>query len=341
MNPTPSPPSIGTRNAGNHRAVLGLILATIALAAIPAAGVELPRTTVGVMPFAVDGAAFTEAQGQVIGELITAELLTTARYTVVERIQLDKAARELDLQGTGQIDPMTAVAIGRRVGAQVVVIGTLAGGGSEQLALGRVVDVGTGEVMVARSLEVSGGSLLGAARTLVADLTAREEQLATALHEKARRRASLGQTAAAIDAYETLIHRYSRTSVGPTAVIDLARFHLQEGGYFDAADHAESLLETFPDHELAEEALFILAESKYFTVYGDPDRVADPRAFLQTWQERQSGQGADPLDSIRLKAALAQDAKQKYQLLLAEFPDTAHAAVARQRLSRINAPGGH
>ena len=322
-------------------AVFAAALLALLATALPLAARELPRTTTAVMPFTVDGPAFADGQGSLIGELITAELLSTGRHTVVERIQLDKATRELNLQGTGQIDPTTAVAVGRRVGAQVVVIGTLAGTEQERLALARVVDVATGEVILARTLEVAGGSLLGVARTLVESLTAKEDDLARDLHDKAQRRARLGQTESALDAYEHLAERYSRTSVGPQAVIALARFHLDEGGYFDAADHAESVLETYSDHPLAEEALFLLAEAKYFTVYGDPERVRDPRAFLQTWQDRQGGQGMDPQESIRLKAALAQDAKQKYQLLLAEYPDTEHATVARQRLDRINAPGGH
>jgi outer membrane protein assembly factor BamD (BamD/ComL family) len=322
---------------GLRAAAMLALLAT----ALPLAARELPRTATAVMPFTVDGPAFADGQGNVIGELITAELLATGRHTVVERIQLDTATRELNLQATGQIDPTTAVAVGRRVGAQVVVIGTLAGTEQERLALARVVDVATGEVILARTMEVAGDSLLGVARSLVESLTEKENDLARDLFDRAERRARLGQTESALDAYEHLATRYSRTSVGPRAVIALARFHLDEGGYFDAADHAESVLETYPEHPLAEEALFLLAEAKYLTVYGDPDRVTDPRAFLKTWQDRQSGQAADPQESIRLKAALAQDAKQKYQLLLAEYPDTEHATVARQRLARINASGGH
>lgn len=301
---------------------------------------EIPRTTVAVMPFNVEGSAFSPGQGQVMAELLTGELLATAQYTIVERVQLNKAAAELSLQAGGQVDPTTAAALGQKVGAQVVVVGTLAGEGNDKLVMGRFIDVGKGTVLAAKNLSAGSGSLLKVAGDLVGALVQSEEKLAVDLQKEARRQNKLGQTEAALDSYQKLTARYPRTSVAADAVLNLARFHLDEGDYFTAADYAESVLETYSDNPLTEEALFILAESKFFTVYGDPRRETDPRAFLETWRNKQSGQGADASESIRLKARLSQDAKQKYELLLAEFPATPHSTVVKERLAAINRHGG-
>ena len=77
-------------------------------------------------------------------------------------------------------------------------------------------------------------------------------------------------------------------------------------------------------------------------VFGDPERPADPRAFLEEWKKREAGeQQGDPRGRIRDRARLLQDARRTYTLLLEEYPETVHAEIIRQRLARIDGHGGH
>lgn len=168
--------------------------------------IEIAPTRLAVMEFVSDefhavGSGATPQRGQLLSELLMGELLAAGGFELTERLQLEKATKELSLHGSGQIDPATAAAIGRRIGAQVVVIGTLSEG-TEAFVLGRFIDVELGRVMLAETIELKEGSLLKAARDLAAafkqsDNAAADEMLATA-----RRRAALGQTQAALARYE-------------------------------------------------------------------------------------------------------------------------------------------
>jgi len=70
-------------------------------------------------------------------------VLVNKRYTVVEREKLDVARTERDFQYTSEVDDNTAVALGKIVGAGVVVTGGVSGSGSLRRLGLKVIDVQT------------------------------------------------------------------------------------------------------------------------------------------------------------------------------------------------------
>jgi outer membrane protein assembly factor BamD (BamD/ComL family) len=318
-----------------------LVVAALSwIAAATASAAELPANRVAVLPFAVEGKGASETDGVTLAELISGELVTGGRHLIVERIQLDKAVREIRLQGTDQIDPATAVAVGRHVGAQTVVIGTLSGESAEGLVLGRFLDVETGTVFIARTENIRGRTLLAVAQKLVQAFEEDEERLASAALQKADQQAALGRQEAGYQQYGQLAQRFARTSAAPRALLSMSRLDLNSAKFAEASDHATGLLETFPNSELAEEALFILAEAQYRPVFGldarDPDQMPVPS---ETWK-KVAGDTASVLTRVRDRAKAAQVARRTYERLLSLYPQGAHAAEAHQRLEHIAQYGG-
>lgn len=75
---------------------------------------------VAVMPFT----AQTELTGSLISDLIVTELMRTGKYKVLERSQINNVLRETELAMSG-ISSAQAVAVGKMLGADGVIIGTV------------------------------------------------------------------------------------------------------------------------------------------------------------------------------------------------------------------------
>lgn len=319
-----------------------LALSLCGLLVTTATAFEIKSMRIAVLQFVANDDSITVGQGVVLGDLLTAEFQASGEYEVVERMQLDNVLHEFALQGSGSIDQSTAVSVGRMVSARIVVIGTLSEDGAHKMALGRFVDVEKGSVLFAKTVSVESGSMDIAAHEIMTAFVAAEHEEASREFERAVQLAGLGQTESSMNLFSTVLGRYPNTPVADDVLLTLARAHLSMGAYFDAADHAESLLDNFTDSPLTEDALFVLAESMFFTVYGDPDRPVDPGIFTQEWLRRESHEReSGPRERIRTKTRLSQKARQKYELLLSAFPGTRYANTINQRLARIAGHGGH
>ena len=90
--------------------------------------------------------------GKTFAEMLTTALITTNRYQVLERSQLDKILEEQALGLTGTIDEETAVDVGELLGIDAVVVGS----GKyldDQIEIdARIVDAQTGKAHVAASV---------------------------------------------------------------------------------------------------------------------------------------------------------------------------------------------
>jgi curli biogenesis system outer membrane secretion channel CsgG len=111
---------------------------------------------------------------QILTAKLTAELSTFKTFTVVERRRLDEIEKEIDLSKGGKVDPARAIAVGKLIGADILVIGeidwswykgakkvpftsfSIASGGFVLDAQVRLLDSRSGEVLSA--LEVRGVS---------------------------------------------------------------------------------------------------------------------------------------------------------------------------------------
>jgi len=118
-----------------------------------ARGVEevLPqRTLVAVINFTSPAEAFSD---YVIEEL-TGELVMGRKVTIVDRRSLALIRQELNLQVSGDVSDESAQAIGRMLGAQSIVSGSLTDMGTSYRFRVRVIDVETAAIRAQVSLNL-------------------------------------------------------------------------------------------------------------------------------------------------------------------------------------------
>jgi len=126
-----------------------------------------PRRRIGVVDFE-NKTAYGARLGTAATDILVTELTKTGKFVVVERDKLAKVLDEQKLQATGIVDPRTVVQLGKILGLNAVVIGSVSGFGvknegtdylltqsKRQVAQAtvdiRVVDAETGQVLLADS----------------------------------------------------------------------------------------------------------------------------------------------------------------------------------------------
>lgn len=117
------------------------------------------------------------AQG--ISNLLTNELVKSGRYTMIERSRIAEVLAEQNLGASGRIDPSTAAQVGRLLGVEAVVIGSVTrfnldeeGRGGSVFGIGGSRSVKTAEVeLTARIVNTTTGEIMA-----VAEGTGTQEQ---------------------------------------------------------------------------------------------------------------------------------------------------------------------
>lgn len=112
------------------------------------------KLKIAVMDFA-DLQGRTTQLGRLLAEELTAALLPREPFTLVERRMLYQVLREQALAQTGVLEIAEAQVVGRAVGAEALVLGTLSELGEEIKVNARLIEVSSGTVLVAagKSLE--------------------------------------------------------------------------------------------------------------------------------------------------------------------------------------------
>jgi eukaryotic-like serine/threonine-protein kinase len=82
-----------------------------------------------------------------IAEAFTGSFVNSKRFRIVERNQLDKVIKELELNRTASVDSSTAQKLGRLIGAQYLVLGSFQVFEGEILINARLLRVETGEIL--------------------------------------------------------------------------------------------------------------------------------------------------------------------------------------------------
>ncbi len=121
--------------------------------------------------------------GEAAADVFVTDLLNTGKFTVIEREKLDAVLQEQDLGASGAVTPQTAAKIGKLLGVDLIMTGSVsqfsiskAGGGLRGVRLGvttgkvvmqaRLVNTSTGEIVVATEAEnkkrLVGASIRGA-----------------------------------------------------------------------------------------------------------------------------------------------------------------------------------
>ncbi len=148
----------------------------------PARAAEEQKIRVAVLDFNTEALEPSWSYGwhvrnlaRAAADALTTKLVQTGRFRVIERQQLDKILKEQDLADSGRIDPSTAARIGKVLGVQAVIIGSVTEFGISK-AGGRIPQIGrwkwgrglgarvvTGKTTVtARLIDTTTAEILGA-----------------------------------------------------------------------------------------------------------------------------------------------------------------------------------
>jgi hypothetical protein len=100
----------------------------------------------------------SEELGVAVAEILRTELGELGEYTVIERGMLKQLLEEQTLQMSGTIDSETAVEIGKLVGANIVVTGSIVKTGDVYTINSRFIDVETGIVQSGKNIRGQGES---------------------------------------------------------------------------------------------------------------------------------------------------------------------------------------
>jgi TolB-like protein len=124
------------------------------------------KQTVAVLDFESIGSE--EHLGKAISEIMRTELVGTDRFRVVERAQIRQALQEQALQVSGATDTQNAVKIGKLLGADLIVVGSVVKIGNSYTVNSRMIDVKTGEAQLGRNATGTDLNLLtGLSRELI------------------------------------------------------------------------------------------------------------------------------------------------------------------------------
>ena len=97
-------------------------LSALGQAPDPQAAGQKPR--IAVLPLRGTRAGMMEDQGDTLYQKVTAEFLRLKRFDVIERAQMGAILREGKFQNSGLVDDASAVALGKQLGVQFVILGS-------------------------------------------------------------------------------------------------------------------------------------------------------------------------------------------------------------------------
>jgi curli biogenesis system outer membrane secretion channel CsgG len=238
---------------------------TLPLLADPAAAQQKKRIAIlsfdsaAVEASAAKALGTSQDVGAFLSELVVGELLKGSTYTIVERQALDQVLKEQNFSNSNRADPKTAAAIGRVLGVDAIIVGSVTQFSVEESAVAvgsgplsrltrgvlgggkrvnssanvgmtaRMVDTRTGEVLTAASGSGESSKASVAASSYVTgdiDLTSRsfqESMLGEAVNRAVQQVAltlnAFGSSAAARVSYAGLVADVS----GNTLIVNIGR----------------------------------------------------------------------------------------------------------------------
>ena len=147
------------------------------LAALPmtaqSAASQDTRPTVAVLYFENNSigrdAADYAGMGKGVADLLITDLSAAANVRVVERERIEALLQEQNLAKQGQIDPATAVRLGRILGARHMITGGFMNAGERMVLTARAFDVETGQIVNTQKVTQAGDDVLA----LIGELSTR------------------------------------------------------------------------------------------------------------------------------------------------------------------------
>jgi TolB-like protein len=113
------------------------------------------KIAVAVLDF--DAKNISQESAEAVTDLLRTELFNTGRFKVVERQRIKRILEEIQFQSSGLTDADQAAEIGRLLNVSKIMIGTVTRLGETHLINTRMVDVQSGLVILAESVESTGG----------------------------------------------------------------------------------------------------------------------------------------------------------------------------------------
>jgi len=108
------------------------------------------KSSVAVLDFESMGTE--DYLGKAISEIMRTALVSNQNYRVVERAQINKAISEQKFQKSGIIDDKSAVEIGKVLGADLIIVGSVVRIGNAYTINSRMIDVKTGEAKLGKNV---------------------------------------------------------------------------------------------------------------------------------------------------------------------------------------------
>ncbi len=143
------------------------------------------KSTIAVVDFESVGGE--EHLGKAVAEIMRTELIGTGQFRVVERAQISKALSEQQLQHSGLIDDRSAVQIGKFIGADLIIVGSVVKIGDSYTINSRMIDVKTGEAKLGKNVSGNNLNLLaGMSHELIGNLFGFRQKNAPSYDGKAR-----------------------------------------------------------------------------------------------------------------------------------------------------------
>jgi len=124
----------------------------------------------GVLRFAVSGNEELRPLSLGLAHIITTDLSAIGRFPLVERVALSVVLEELELAGSGRVDPATAARMGHLVGAGRLVQGSLVERAGGSVDLSAAVALSTGEIVEPNGQSGELESLFRLEKQLVLDI---------------------------------------------------------------------------------------------------------------------------------------------------------------------------
>jgi TolB-like protein len=140
----------------------------VAAALVPVTADADARPRLAVLEFRPAGAARElESLGAGLQSMLTTDLSQVAGVTLVERARLHDVQGELKLGRTAAVDPATAARAGKLAGASHIVVGTFTVVGKKLRLDSRLVEVSSGKVALATSVDGEQDAFFELEKTLV------------------------------------------------------------------------------------------------------------------------------------------------------------------------------
>lgn len=223
------------------------------LAALPmtaqSAASQDTRPTVAVLYFDNNSigrdAADYAGMGKGVADLLITDLTAAANVRVVERERIEALLHEQNLAKQGQIDPATAVRLGRILGARHMITGGFMSTGDRMVLTARAFDVETGQIVHTQKVSQAGDDVLA----LIGELSTR---LTTSLKlpPVERRTGDAGQ-AAQQGAHQGAHHAPAKLDLRTALLYSKALEAQDAGDRAKAVELYNQVLDRFPTLESA------------------------------------------------------------------------------------------